>query len=50
MTYSSALFEHAGQNLEAAQEAKYRRLAQDVGIQPGDHVLEIGCGWGGFAE
>ena len=50
MTYSSALFEHAGQDLEAAQEAKYRRLAQDVGIQPGDHVLEIGCGWGGFAE
>ena len=41
----------AGANdLESAQAAKYRALAGDLGIEAGDHVLEIGCGWGGFAE
>ena len=49
MTYSSALFSGAN-DLESAQAAKYRALARDTGIGPGDHVLEIGCGWGGFAE
>ncbi|MEM7693371.1 MAG: cyclopropane-fatty-acyl-phospholipid synthase family protein [Pseudomonadota bacterium] len=49
MTYSSALFEGAD-TLEAAQEAKMAALAHDVGLSPGDHVLEIGCGWGGFAR
>ena len=50
MTYSSALFSTGANDLESAQTAKYRALAQDAGIGPNDHVLEIGCGWGGFAE
>ena len=50
MTYSSALYSTGANDLESAQAAKYRALAQDAGIGPGDHVLEIGCGWGGFAE
>ena len=50
MTYSSALFGAGANDLESAQAAKYRALARDTGIGPGDHVLEIGCGWGGFAE
>ncbi|MGY6709106.1 MAG: class I SAM-dependent methyltransferase [Rhizobiaceae bacterium] len=50
MTYSSALYANGANDLESAQAAKYRALAQDTGIGPNDHVLEIGCGWGGFAE
>jgi cyclopropane-fatty-acyl-phospholipid synthase len=50
MTYSSALFSQGANDLESAQHAKYRALARDTGIGPDDHVLEIGCGWGGFAE
>lgn len=50
MTYSSALYDAGANDLESAQAAKYRALAQDAGIGPNDHVLEIGCGWGGFAE
>jgi cyclopropane-fatty-acyl-phospholipid synthase len=50
MTYSSALFETGQESLEAAQEAKYASMIDQMGAQPGDHVLEIGCGWGGFAE
>jgi cyclopropane-fatty-acyl-phospholipid synthase len=50
MTYSSALFEPGCDSLEAAQEAKYRALVDALGVARGDHVLEIGCGWGGFAE
>jgi cyclopropane-fatty-acyl-phospholipid synthase len=49
MTYSSAYFEAPDQSLEAAQQAKYRRLCEKVALQDGDHLLEIGCGWGGFA-
>ncbi|HVX80334.1 MAG: class I SAM-dependent methyltransferase [Devosia sp.] len=50
MTYSSAVFTSGDQSLEEAQRAKYRRVADLAGIKPGDRVLEIGCGWGGFAE
>ncbi|NKB54476.1 MAG: methyltransferase domain-containing protein [Rhizobiaceae bacterium] len=50
MTYSSAIFRDGANSLEEAQEAKYRSLAKLTDIQPDHHVLEIGCGWGGFAE
>ncbi len=50
MTYSAALFEHPDQTLEDAQRAKYAALADACDIRPGQSVLEIGCGWGGFAE
>lgn len=50
MTYSSALFQSGDQSLEDAQRAKYRRVADMAGITEGSTVLEIGCGWGGFAE
>ena len=50
MTYSSALFEDDTADLTAAQTNKYRKLAEAIDLQPGQQVLEIGCGWGGFAE
>jgi cyclopropane-fatty-acyl-phospholipid synthase len=50
MTYSSALFESPDQGLALAQAAKYRRIIEELGISEDDHILEIGCGWGGFAE
>ena len=50
MTYSSALFQTGQESLEGAQIAKYASMVDQMGAQPGDHILEIGCGWGGFAE
>ncbi len=50
MTYSSAIFTTGQENLEAAQRAKYASMVDQMGTKAGDHVLEIGCGWGGFAE
>ena len=50
LTYSSALFETGQESTEKAQIAKYRQLVDEMGAKPGDHILEIGCGWGGFAE
>jgi cyclopropane-fatty-acyl-phospholipid synthase len=51
MTYSSALFGGArGKPLEAAQTDKYERILEQIGAKQGDSILEIGCGWGGFAE
>ena len=50
MTYSSAIFETGQESHEAAQTAKYASMIDQMGALPGDHILEIGCGWGGFAE
>ncbi|MEQ8327365.1 cyclopropane-fatty-acyl-phospholipid synthase family protein [Parvibaculum sp.] len=50
MTYSSARFEHPGQDLSEAQINKYRSLAERIDLKPEHHLLEIGSGWGGFAE
>ncbi|SHE64222.1 cyclopropane-fatty-acyl-phospholipid synthase [Pseudosulfitobacter pseudonitzschiae] len=50
MTYSSALFKTGQESHEAAQIAKYASMIDQMGAQRGDHILEIGCGWGGFAE
>ena len=50
MTYSSARYQTPGQPLALAQANKYRTLAQSMDLQAGHHVLEVGCGWGGFAE
>lgn len=49
MTYSSAYFYKEGLSLEEAQLAKYERLCRQMHLRPGDHVLEIGSGWGGNA-
>jgi cyclopropane-fatty-acyl-phospholipid synthase len=50
MTYSAARFEQPGEPLPEAQKRKYRTLCESMGLKPDHHVLEIGCGWGGFAE
>ena len=51
MTYSSALFGgDPARSLQDAQDAKYRRILDELALRPGARVLEIGCGWGGFAE
>lgn len=49
MTYSSARFEHPDQPLEDAQRSKYAALCQKLQLGPTDHLLEIGCGWGGLS-
>lgn len=50
MTYSSAYFAGQDISLQEAQKAKYQRIMVMADLKPGNHVLEIGCGWGGFAE
>lgn len=50
MTYSSARFNQPSEGLSDAQRNKYRSLAERIDLKPGEHLLEIGCGWGGFAE
>ncbi|HEX8956143.1 MAG TPA: cyclopropane-fatty-acyl-phospholipid synthase family protein, partial [Burkholderiaceae bacterium] len=50
MTYSSALFGTPQASLEQAQAAKYRRMLDELGLAARSNILEIGCGWGGFAE
>ncbi len=50
MTYSSAYYASDEMTLTEAQHAKYRKVAEMAGIHAGESVLEIGCGWGGFAE
>lgn len=50
MTYSSAIYKPGVNSLESAQDEKYRNLANSMGVTKDSHVLEIGSGWGGFAE
>jgi cyclopropane-fatty-acyl-phospholipid synthase len=50
MTYSSAIFDGRSNSLEAAQRLKYAHVMEAAEIKQGSSVLEIGCGWGGFAE
>ena len=50
LTYSSAIFEKNESNLESAQINKYQKLLSLINPKSGDKILEIGCGWGGFAE
>ncbi|MED5531845.1 MAG: cyclopropane-fatty-acyl-phospholipid synthase family protein, partial [Pseudomonadota bacterium] len=50
MTYSSAIFTTGAESLEKAQENKYKAICDSINSKPGDHILEIGCGWGGFME
>ena len=49
MAYSSAVFADGAKDLEAAQQAKFARMAALLDVKPGEKVLEIGCGWGAFA-
>ena len=49
MTYSCGIFEHEQSTMEDASIAKYDRLCKKLRLKPGDHVVEIGTGWGGFA-
>ena len=50
MTYSAGIFASDATSLEASQYAKYDRILEALELRHGDHVLEIGCGWGAFAE
>lgn len=50
MTYSSGVYAPGDNDLSSAQTRKYRVLAEAIDLRPEHHVLEIGCGWGGFAE
>ncbi|WP_319519919.1 cyclopropane-fatty-acyl-phospholipid synthase family protein [uncultured Martelella sp.] len=50
MTYSSALYDGRERSLPEAQTAKYDRILASLQVGPEDRILEIGCGWGGFAE
>ncbi len=50
MTYSSAIFRTGKESLEKAQENKYKAICDSINPRPDDHILEIGCGWGGFME
>ena len=50
MTYSAALFRSPDETLQTAQSHKYARILDALGVNEGDRILEIGCGWGGFVE
>jgi cyclopropane-fatty-acyl-phospholipid synthase len=48
MTYSCAVFDTADDSLETAQEQKYELICRKLGLQPGQRLLDVGCGWGGM--
>tara|TARA_B100000886_G_scaffold39479_1_gene24420 strand:+ start:391 stop:1578 length:1188 start_codon:yes stop_codon:yes gene_type:complete len=50
LTYSSAIYDNQNDSLEQAQKNKFKKLINLLNIRDGNKVLEIGCGWGGFAE
>ena len=50
MVYSCAYFETGEENLDQAQQAKLRHLCRKLRLQPGDRLLDVGCGWGGLAR
>jgi len=50
MTYSSAIFKNKKTSLEKKKKKKYKALAESIDLKKEHHLLEIGCGWGGFAE
>ncbi len=50
MVYSCAYFETGGETLEQAQQAKFRHLCRKLRLQPGEYLLDVGCGWGGLAR
>ena len=50
LTYSSAIFDEQNKDLSKAQNNKYQKLINLIQPNNGDKILEIGCGWGGFAE
>ncbi len=50
MTYSSAIFAEPTESLEQAQTRKYEQLLTSLNATPGQRILEVGCGWGSFAE
>ena len=49
MVYSCAFFQTGDETLEAAQAAKLERICRKLRLKPGEHLLDIGCGWGGLA-
>ena len=49
MTYSCAIFSRGANTLEEAQETKLELVCHKLGLRPGEHVLDVGCGWGSFA-
>ncbi len=50
MNYSAGVYKSPTDDLSGAQENKYRQIAEHLQPAPGDHILELGCGWGGLAE
>ena len=50
MAYSCAYFETGSETLEQAQQAKFRHLCRKLRLQPGEYLLDVGCGWGGLAR
>ena len=50
MTYSSAIFKSSNEKLSDAQGNKYQNILNKLKPRDGDHILDVGCGWGGFME